>query len=546
MALRLLAALSMLVSLVAFGGAQAASEKAALTPVATGLNNPRGLSFAPDGSLYVAEAGTGGTAEPCRVSAEGGDECYGTTGAIVRVTLGITPTQQRVVSGLPSLAAPSGPLAGGGATGPHDVSVLGNGDIYAVIGLGAPPISRTTDLDPVGTGFGQLLKVPSNDAVPYNDADLAAYEEDQDPDGAGADSNPYSVLALRDWRVAVDAGGNSLLAILPDDTIVTLATFPTRDVPFPPGLPFGPPPGTPVPMQAVPTSVTIGPDGAFYVGELTGFPFPVDGARVYRVAPGEEPTVYASGFTAIIDLAFDADGNLYVLELAEAGLLQAQQPGGDFTGQLLRAEPPISPGTPVVTATTVISTGLTAPGGVALSPEGGIYVTNLSVAPGAGQVLWVDTCEDTPDCAEPQAPDAPLSAFGRGANELNAQGEPNQGDPDGVAPAIFTFNSQAGQVCVQSTLVGLEPLTVAHIHIGDAGEVGPPIVDLTPLIALSSEGALSGCVTTTPQVVNAILANPAGYYYNVHTQTYPAGAARDQLAVGTSGVSAVALPTLFR
>jgi hypothetical protein len=52
-------------------------------------------------------------------------------------------------------------------------------------------------------------------------------------------------------------------------------------------------------MQAVPTSVVKGPDGAYYVGQLTGFPFPVGGANVFRVVPGHDPEVFAGGFTYI-------------------------------------------------------------------------------------------------------------------------------------------------------------------------------------------------------------------------------------------------------
>jgi hypothetical protein len=75
-------------------------------------------------------------------------------------------------------------------------------------------------------------------------------------------------------------------------------------------------------MDAVPTTVAVGPDGALYVGELTGFPYPVGGARIYRVVPGEvvlgeTPPIYADGFTNVIDIAFDHDGSLLVLELAK-------------------------------------------------------------------------------------------------------------------------------------------------------------------------------------------------------------------------------------
>ena len=75
-------------------------------------------------------------------------------------------------------------------------------------------------------------------------------------------------------------------------------------------------------MQAVPTSVEDGRDGQYYVGQLTGFPFPVGGANIYRVNPRTgAASVFASGFTNIMDLAFGKDGTLYVLEIDHNSLL---------------------------------------------------------------------------------------------------------------------------------------------------------------------------------------------------------------------------------
>jgi hypothetical protein len=83
------------------------------------------------------------------------------------------------------------------------------------------------------------------------------------------------------------AAGNTLLRVAPNGQISMLALFPAR-------LVEGPEPGSQILMDSVPTSVAVGPDGAYYVSELTGFPFPVGGARIYRVEPGETPQIYAT------------------------------------------------------------------------------------------------------------------------------------------------------------------------------------------------------------------------------------------------------------
>ena len=73
-------------------------------------------------------------------------------------------------------------------------------------------------------------------------------------------------------------------------------------------------------MQAVPTAAAKGPDGAIYVSQLTGFPFPVGGASIWRIVPGHAPTKYATGLTNVTDLAFGRDGSLYAVQITDQGL----------------------------------------------------------------------------------------------------------------------------------------------------------------------------------------------------------------------------------
>jgi hypothetical protein len=126
-------------------------------------------------------------------------------------------------------------------------------------------------------------------------ADFPRFEEANNPDqGAGVppgepgaiDSNPNGLLVREGAQLVADAGGNDLLKVDHKVRISVVAVFPTQVVPAPPGIPGLPPE---LEAQAVPTSVAKGPDGADYVGQLTGFPFPPGGASVFRVVPGQGP-----------------------------------------------------------------------------------------------------------------------------------------------------------------------------------------------------------------------------------------------------------------
>lgn len=340
--------------------------------IATGLNNPRGLNFGPEGALYVAEAGSGG-AGPCAPGPEG-IRCYGTTGSITRVDLG-TGAATRVATQLPSLAVEDGSFA----TGVHDVSFQGRGNGFLTIGFGGDPASRTADFGPAGASFARLARTDASGNW-ENQQDLGTYEADVNPTGDEEDSNPYGVLSLPGKRVVADAGANALNQVDANGTISTLATFPDEMVEAPTFLEL--PPGTLIPMDAVPTSVALGPDGHYYIGQLTGFPFPAGGAKIFRVpAQGGTPEVYAAGFTAIIDVAFGADGSLYVLEIAKNGLLDAFI-FNDWTGALIRVAPD-------GTRTEMAEGALFAPGGVAIGTNGALYVTNNSIFSGTGEVLRI-------------------------------------------------------------------------------------------------------------------------------------------------------------
>lgn len=359
----------------------AAAAEISVDVVASGLDSPRHLAFGSRGDLFVAEAGRGGSG-PCFVGAEG-PACMGTTGAVTKVDR--SGNQSRIVEGLPSYANTPGDV---NAIGPHGITVLGADRVFVTSGGPTEPkdesgatISRDAlaAQNPAADLFGRLLKVERHGQI-RNVADLWAFERDVNPDAEvgnpAIDANPVDVLfdENRDRFVVADAGGNAVNVVDKSGRVTNLAVFPNRLVPNP----FG---GPDIPMNSVPTSVVMGPDGQYYVSELTGFPFPTGGANVYRVNPRTGAvSVFASGFTNIMDLAFGKNGTLYVLEFDHDGLLGGSTDGGLFTVSRhgTKRQIDLPPGT------------LTAPGGIAVGKDG-LYITNNSGSPGGGQVLRIQS-----------------------------------------------------------------------------------------------------------------------------------------------------------
>ena len=357
------------VAAVATAMGPSASAGSELIPIATGLNNPRGITVAVNGDIFVAESGVGGDSDICFPNPEGpgADVCYGPSGSITRIPGG-TGTPERVVTGLASMAGDGG----FGATGPSDVVAMGSNRLAIVLGLGADPALRDAapaQVHPLGTVVEALLTTGRQTTV----ADVAAHEATDNP-VAGPDSNPTSLVRWGSTYVVTDAGGNTAVrAKRLAGGVSTMAVVPGGMTLAPPFM--GLPPGTQIPYEAVPTSVTRGPDGAFYLGQLTGFPFPQGGANIWRMSTNGSLSVYASGLNAVTDLEFASDGTLYAVELSADGLLS------NSPGALVQ----VPAGS---TSPTLVVGGLDAPYGLAISGHTA-YVTTGSTSPGGGQVVAV-------------------------------------------------------------------------------------------------------------------------------------------------------------
>jgi hypothetical protein len=367
----------LLAAVVAAPVAQAHGGGPPVQTIATGLDSPRHLAFGPWGDLYVAEAGRGGSG-PCFTGGEG-PACMGDSGAVTKIDR--WGNQTRIAEHLASMANTPG---NDNAIGPHGITVVGD-QVFVTNGGPTEPkdasgarIDRSTLAvqNPAADWFGWLLRLRHH-GPPQKVADIWAFERDVNPDAAvgnpDIDSNPVDVL-FDGWRfVVADAGGNAIDIVKPRGRVSNLAVFPNRpDVPNP----FG---GPPISMQAVPTSVVLGPDRQYYVSQLTGFPFPVGGANVYRVDPRTGATsVVASGFTNIMDLAFGRDGTLYVLEIDHNSLLAPGNEGAIFaisrSGEQRRLELPAG--------------SLPMPGGITVGRRA-LYVTVNSGSPGDGQVVRI-------------------------------------------------------------------------------------------------------------------------------------------------------------
>jgi hypothetical protein len=315
--------------------------------VASGLDNPRHVTFSPTGALYVVEAGSGG-AGPCVGGHPLGTFCLGFTGAVTQVR--DSGPDERVLAGLPSIINQDGETLG-----PSDIALTGSQKFVLSVGIGGSDQFRA-GFGPQGALLGTLVTGKLRHGGFSLFADVLANEAVANPDGTDIDSNPVGLVRQGEGYILADAGGNAVVRASHKGTFTTIT-------PLPP---------TSIGADAVPTSVVRGPDGAYYISQLTGFPFVQGDANIWRVVPGQAPTVFASGLTNLTDLAFAPDGTLYAVEIASTGLLNGP------VGALVRITPGASQHTTVVG-------GLFAPYGVALTSSAA-YVSTCAVCAAGGEM----------------------------------------------------------------------------------------------------------------------------------------------------------------
>jgi hypothetical protein len=182
-----------------------------VTVYASGLNNPRGLKFGPDGNLYIAEGGTGGTTLPpadpdCVVIPPVGPYLGSATGSRISMIDG-SGNRTTVVDNLPS--SQTSPALGNLVSGVADVAFVGN-TMYAV--LAGAGCSHGVPSIPNG-----VIRVNPNGSWTMI-ADLSAYqrahpvqhpeEDDFEPDGTW-----YGMIAVRGDLYAVEPNHGEIVKV---------------------------------------------------------------------------------------------------------------------------------------------------------------------------------------------------------------------------------------------------------------------------------------------------------------------------------------------
>lgn len=339
------------------------------TVIASGLDSPRGLAFAPNGTLYVAEGGHGGDA--CNPYGNN-VMCIGTTGRISRIDASgaVVP----VVTGLYSRAVPNEGITS------VDAVAAGGGELFATMtqfpqelasfSCAGQPADCATSLAAARAQAGQILSfTPGGTWKAVSDLGSSDYEWSTGNTSftrSPPNANPYGIASVAGGTYVADAGANVL-----DFVSASGAKTIISGMPLPPAGGF--------PGDAVPTCVTVD-QGNLYAADLAGRLWKRNGSYT----PTQVPVVDAAGASLIHHLTgctSDKAGNIYLVDMW--GTPGPPIPAGPAsvanTGAVVEL--------PKEGSAVVLASGLDFPNGIAFAKDGSLYVTTESICTSQGTPL---------------------------------------------------------------------------------------------------------------------------------------------------------------
>jgi len=378
-------------------GAGTATAAPTVSVVAKGLNAPRHLTFGPGGDLYVAVAGVGGRDRRGCLPGTGvrGTAtrfCPGQSSAIDRITL--SGHSSPLLKVLPSVReTDTGQVTGAEAVtfhSGHPVVLMGNVQSDAI---GQAPLNGGSAGSFGNLAEGKLYKRTGQILLdgPSPRINLSAFAATHPQPAATLgglpgetlyDSDPQDLAPYRGGYAVVDAGANDVLIVDSKSHVSNVVRLPTTDQLAPADSLTPNSPAQTIAAQAVPSSVTVGPDGALYVGVLRGLPSLPGSAAIYRIVPGQTPVAVVTGLTRVSDLAFSPTGQLLILESNTGGGLAPTSTGGALLGATLN-------GTTPATATNLQVPGLIDPVGLTVDAHGDAFITNDTSGAHDGQIIKV-------------------------------------------------------------------------------------------------------------------------------------------------------------
>ena len=397
-----LAATTTAIAVVPFVGTAAAAHPAhsmSITPVLSGLAAPRGIAFDGQGSMYVAESGVAGT----------GAAGLTHTGKVDKYRWGRTTPSWS--TGFDSFYASEDPSAPPDVLGPEGLSATTSRcsardkdrhadakrgrwhhhghrkacQVSMIMSESTPGIAAASGGAVHAPQAGHLYQLDRRTGTPTDKADVGTQMYTWTGDHKALfpsdfpDSNPYGVLVTqgrhsdRTRTFVADAGANTISEVMRNGTARIIAYIPNETT-----APF---------RDTTPTCIAQGPDGWLYVGTLdlaANFGSPTGNrSKVYRVNPNANyptrPRRWTSGLTTVTACTFDRSGNFWATEMFQGG------PAASSPGDVVKI-----PFRHPRHHTRIGFGQLPLPGGIAQGPDGAMYVTVGSSAPGvSGGVMRI-------------------------------------------------------------------------------------------------------------------------------------------------------------